>query len=193
MIINLTNGFFIEIDDLNHTLKQKYIGKKKDGTKYEAERVCGYFGQDMEGAIAKYVKLNQNVLLAQETMELEEYVKSIKRINFETVSVIKRAVSACEDDGRQTMDNKLIERAIESAKNRIYKLEKDQEGEISARHYEKIKNQKEVMEVTVAALERIKPIYIFGSDYDWTCSACGTYHSTKGKFCSECGQKIELY
>ena len=100
MIINLTNGFFIEIDDLNHTLKQKYIGEKKDGTKYEAERVCGYFGQDMEGAIARYIKLNQNVLLAQETMELEEYVKSIKRINFEAVSVIKRAVSVYGDDGR---------------------------------------------------------------------------------------------
>lgn len=89
MIINLTNGFFIEIDDLNHTLKQKYIGEKKDGTKYDAERVCGYFGKDLEGAIRKYMRLNQNVLLVQETMELEEYVKSIKRINEDAVRALK--------------------------------------------------------------------------------------------------------
>lgn len=29
--INLTNGYFIEIDDLNYTLKQRYKGKTKDG------------------------------------------------------------------------------------------------------------------------------------------------------------------
>lgn len=43
------------------------------------------------------------------------------------------------------------------------------------------------------AVEMMKPIYTFGSDYNWTCPACGTFHSTKGKYCSECGQKIELY
>lgn len=100
MKIVLTNGFFIEIDELNHTLKQKYIGEKKDGTKYDVERVWGYFGKDLEGAIRKYIRLNQNVLLAREIMELEEYVKSIKRINFEAVSVIKRDVAVYGDDGR---------------------------------------------------------------------------------------------
>lgn len=98
MKINLTNGFFIEIDDLNNTLKQKYIGEKKDGTKYDAERVCGYFGKDLEGAIRKYIRLNQNVLLVQETMELEEYVKSIKRINEDAVRDFKALLEVCEDE-----------------------------------------------------------------------------------------------
>jgi hypothetical protein len=97
--INLTNSFFIEVDDLNHTLKQKFIGKDKEGNEKESERVCGYFGKDIGAAIGKYIRLNQNALLAQEALELEEYVKSIKRINFEAVSVIKRAVAVCEDDG----------------------------------------------------------------------------------------------
>lgn len=100
MKIVLTNGFFIEIDDFNHTLKQKYIGEKKDGTKYDAERVCGYFGKDLEGAIRKYIRLNQNVLLAQETMELEEYVKSIKRINEDAVRDFKALLAVCEYGGK---------------------------------------------------------------------------------------------
>ena len=87
-VINLTNGFFIEIDELNHTLKQKYIGKDKYGNPKEGKRLCGYFN-NLDGAIGKFVKLNRTALLACETMELEEYVKRIERINKEAVQAIK--------------------------------------------------------------------------------------------------------
>ena len=52
-------------------------------------------------------------------------------------------------------DVKLIERAIESAKARIYKLNADSERNISEGHQIKIARQKEVMEVTVKALEKL--------------------------------------
>lgn len=31
--IELINGYYIEVDELNHTLKQRYTGKTKDGQK----------------------------------------------------------------------------------------------------------------------------------------------------------------
>ena len=35
--IELINGYFIEVDELNHTLKQRYQGETKDGEKKPAE------------------------------------------------------------------------------------------------------------------------------------------------------------
>ena len=52
------------------------------------------------------------------------------------------------------MDRELIERPIESAKARIYKLFLDKEKNPSAGHQKKIERQTEVMEVTVEALEK---------------------------------------
>lgn len=53
------------------------------------------------------------------------------------------------------MDRALIERAIESAKHRQYKLSADLERNISEKHRTKAEKQKEVAEVTVMALERM--------------------------------------
>ena len=47
-----------------------------------------------------------------------------------------------------------IKRAIESAKCRIYKSNFDLEGKLSARHQRTAENQKELMEITVEALEK---------------------------------------
>lgn len=49
----------------------------------------------------------------------------------------------------------LILQAIESAKCRIYKLNFDLNGELSAHHQRKAENQKELMEITVEALEKL--------------------------------------
>jgi hypothetical protein len=90
--INLTNGYLIEVDDLNYTLKQRYIGEDKDGNPKEAERVCGYFGKDLDSAVRKYLRLNQNALMDQEAMEMEEYMKKIHEINNEAVKAIKSVI-----------------------------------------------------------------------------------------------------
>ena len=41
-----------------------------------------------------------------------------------------------------------------------------------------------------ALKEKNTPKKPFGGMYDWTCPACGTYHSTHGKCCSACMQMI---
>lgn len=89
MKVILTNGYYIEIDGLNHTLKQKYIAERKDGkSKYETEKVCGYYN-NLAGAVEKFIKLNQIDLMAQESLEMKEYVKSIEEINKASVKAIK--------------------------------------------------------------------------------------------------------
>ena len=91
MIVRLTNGYFIEVDSLNHTLKQKYISKAKDGTEKESEKVIGYYSS-MEGAIKGFVKHNQNDLLPDSYVEMSEYIKSIECINNDAVESLKRII-----------------------------------------------------------------------------------------------------
>lgn len=78
--ITLKNGYYIEIDPLNYTLRQKYTGETKSGEKKEAFRTLGHFG-NMESAIRKYIELTRLDVLDGERMTLEEYVESIQKIN----------------------------------------------------------------------------------------------------------------
>lgn len=78
--ITLKNGYYIEIDPLNYTLRQKYTGETKSGENKEAFRTFGYFG-DIESAIRKYIELSQMDVLDGERLTLEEYVDSIQKTN----------------------------------------------------------------------------------------------------------------
>lgn len=57
-------------------------------------------------------------------------------------------------NGVERSNDGVIQRAIESAKCRIYKINYVMNGNISSLHQKKAENQKELMEVTVKALER---------------------------------------
>ena len=57
-------------------------------------------------------------------------------------------------NGVERSNDGLIQQAIESSKCRIYKLNFDLDGKLSAHHQKKAENQKELMEITVNALER---------------------------------------
>lgn len=89
MVVRFGNEYFVEVDEMNVTLKQKYIGKDKEGNKKESERVIGYFST-MEGAIRRFLSHNQIDLLSDTAMEMEEYIKCIKCINEDAVSAFKR-------------------------------------------------------------------------------------------------------
>lgn len=78
--INLKNGYYIEIDNLNHTLKQRFQGKTKSGETKDSDRTCGYF-PNMRGAIEKYIKLCRLDVLDGEYMEMQEYIRQIERID----------------------------------------------------------------------------------------------------------------
>lgn len=94
MRVNLTNGYYIEIDTMNYTLMQKYIGKDKSGNPKEAVRVLGYF-TTLKGAVDKYLKAHQLDEMADTSMEMEEYVKKVEEINKTAVQAIDSVLGVC--------------------------------------------------------------------------------------------------
>lgn len=74
--INLKLGYFIEMESMCYTLKQKYKGKDRKGNEKDAERNIGYFGS-MRHAIERYLKEVAYDTLDGEEMELKEYAKRV--------------------------------------------------------------------------------------------------------------------
>lgn len=100
----------------------------------------------------------------------------------------------------------MLQRAIESAKNRVYYIDVNSMGDISYHHHKKAENQKELMNITVDALEKQIPekveIEVFedidedtGKPYTMMfkkCSACGEHIGLKShRFCAYCGQALD--
>lgn len=60
--IELIGDYFIEVDELNHTLKKRYVGKTKDGEEKHAEKIIGYYKtpQDCVERIVRLIPLDEN-------------------------------------------------------------------------------------------------------------------------------------
>lgn len=86
--IKLNQGFFIEVDDRNFTLKSEYINKK---TKGKAIRTHGYF-PSLESCTKNYIKLATLDANDGETIELHELLEKIKAVCEKTVEVLKGGV-----------------------------------------------------------------------------------------------------
>lgn len=75
-IINLKNGYFIQMESMCYVLKQRYEGKDRDGKPKEATRDIGYFGK-MKNLINRYLKEIVSDTLDGEEMELKEYAERV--------------------------------------------------------------------------------------------------------------------
>lgn len=96
MQINLANGFYIDVDPLNYTLKEKYIGEsKKTGEKVPGERVHGYFST-LDKAVEKFLFLNQLSCEPHMSMEMRQYVDFVMNANTQAVRAIKSVVGVVE-------------------------------------------------------------------------------------------------
>lgn len=89
--IELLNGYFIKQEPLNYTLKQRFKGEKKDGTPKESVRTIGYFG-DLEGAIKRFLKLNQLDELDGLSLDMKNDVDSIVAVNNKACAEIMKLV-----------------------------------------------------------------------------------------------------
>ena len=88
LTIELINGYFIDVDELNHTLKQKYIGKdKKTGEKKEMEKVIGYF-PNVKSCVERLVRLIPICENDGAVISLREYAELAENA-FEKVSNLK--------------------------------------------------------------------------------------------------------
>lgn len=73
--IELINDYYIEVDELNHTLKQRYMGTdKKTGEKKPAERVIGYF-PDVQACVERLFRLVALDETDKAVISLKEYAK----------------------------------------------------------------------------------------------------------------------
>ena len=94
MQINLINGFYIETDNRNFTLKQKYIGKRKDGTKKESVKIISHCGS-LEQALELFLRINQVPKEAKMAVDLMEYAYFIEQSNKEAVQALKIELEVC--------------------------------------------------------------------------------------------------
>ena len=99
MQINLINGFYIETDNRNYTLKQKYIGTRKDGTKKESVKIISHCGS-LEQALDLFLRINQVPKEAKIAVDLIAYANYIEQSNKETVRALKREIEVRETNER---------------------------------------------------------------------------------------------
>ena len=97
MQINLINGFYIETDNRNYTLKQKYIGTRKDGTKKESVKIISHCGS-LEQALETFLRINQVPKEAIIAVDLMSYADFIEQSNKEAVRALKSVLEGNHDD-----------------------------------------------------------------------------------------------
>ena len=54
--IELFNDYFIELDELNHTLKKRYMGKTKEGVEKQTEKTIGHY-KNVQDCLERIVRL----------------------------------------------------------------------------------------------------------------------------------------
>ena len=86
--IELRDGYFIELDEMNATLKQRYIGEKKTGEKKVAERTIGYYSKSTD-ALDRFVVLNRTDKMDGTTLSISEYVSELKKADKEVMEFLQ--------------------------------------------------------------------------------------------------------
>ena len=94
MQINLINGFYIETDNRNFTLKQKYIGTRKDGTKKDSVKIINHCGS-LEQALELFLRINQVPKEAKMAVDLMAYASLVEQSNKDAVRALKREIEVC--------------------------------------------------------------------------------------------------
>lgn len=86
--IELLDDYFIDVDELNHTLKKRYVGEDKKGNKKDAEKIIGYF-PDTKACVERIVRLiplDENdgaVISLREYAEMaEKALQKVKELQF---------------------------------------------------------------------------------------------------------------
>ena len=76
--IEVIDGYFIEVDELNHTLKKRYKGEDKQGNAKDSEKIIGYF-QSVPDCLERIVRLIPLDELDGTVISLREYAEAAER------------------------------------------------------------------------------------------------------------------
>lgn len=99
MNISLINGYYIDVTPNNFTLKQKYIGTRKDGTKKESVKIISHCGS-LEQALETFLKLYQIDRGARFSADLMSYADFIAESNKEAVQALKSVLEGNREVNR---------------------------------------------------------------------------------------------
>lgn len=91
MQITLINGYYIETDNRNFTLKQKYIGTRKDGTKKDSVKIISHCGS-LEQALDLFLRINQVPKETKISVDLMAYASLVEQSNKDAVRALKREI-----------------------------------------------------------------------------------------------------
>lgn len=88
MQISLINGYYIEVSNRNFTLRQKYLGTSKDGSKKEYSKIISHCGS-LDQALETFLRMNQISQDSKIAVDLMEYVNLVEQSNKEAVRALK--------------------------------------------------------------------------------------------------------
>ena len=94
MNISLINGYYIDVTPNNFTLKQRYMGTRKDGTKKESVKIISHCGS-LEQALEMFLRINQVPKEAKLSVDLMAYASLVEQSNKEAVRALKREIEVC--------------------------------------------------------------------------------------------------
>lgn len=78
LTVELQDGYFVEIDSLDHALRQRYTGQDKDGNEKESVRTIGYFG-DMKQCVKALLERYPRELSEKAHISFNEYLKLLDK------------------------------------------------------------------------------------------------------------------
>lgn len=78
LVVELQDGYFVEIDPLNYTLRQRYTRQDKDGNEKESVRTIGYFG-DMKQCVKALLERYPMELSEKAHISFNEYLKLLDK------------------------------------------------------------------------------------------------------------------
>ena len=88
MQISLIIDYYIEVNNRNFTLRQKYLGTSKDGAKKEYSKIISHCGS-LEQALETFLRMNQIPHDSKLAFDLMEYVNLVEQSNKEAVQALK--------------------------------------------------------------------------------------------------------
>lgn len=94
--IELFDGYFVEIDPLNYTLKQRYKGKTASGAEREGFRIFGYY-PNLKSALKRFSDLIRVDKIKGMSVSLNEYIKAIENADKKVMDFLETLEVRHED------------------------------------------------------------------------------------------------
>lgn len=95
-MIKIDDDYFVEVNDLNFTLKHKYIATKKEtGEQYERYENVGYYS-NLKSAVEGYLDQKERKCMANAEMSLEQALTTLRTSRRSIHELLERLV----DDGK---------------------------------------------------------------------------------------------